>query len=89
MRTSATFCVGFILFIILIFSHLWWFGGQGLGFRGWFFSGWGLWSVVWGHLGFFGVGALYKHKRITLETKMCGTSGAVVRAQLNLDSDFD
>ena len=53
-------------------AHLWWFG---VGVLYWVFgvgvfSWWGLGPVVWGILGFLGWGSLYKHKRITLETKM-------------------
>ena len=61
----------------LNFAHLWWFGvwGFGVGVLFWVFgvgafSWWGLGPVVWGLLGFLGLGSLYKHKRITLGKKM-------------------
>ena len=50
----------FILFV-LIFAHLWWFGGCGFAVLDWafvvrVFSWWGLGPVVWDFLGFFGLG---------------------------------
>ena len=60
----------------LIFDHLWWFWFWGFGvwvlvwvFGVGVFSCWGLRPVVWGLLGFWGWGSLYKHKRITLGKK--------------------
>ena len=44
------------------------YGGLGFLFKA--FSWWDLVPVVWGLLGFLGLGSLYKHKRITLGKKL-------------------
>ena len=60
----------------LIFSYFCSFmvvWGFGVGVLYWVFgvfSWWGLGPVVWGLLGFLGLGSLYKHKRINLGKKI-------------------
>ena len=55
------FSQDYSLYFSLIFAHLWWFRGWGLGlgFWGWGFQLMGLGPVEWGLLGFFKVEALY------------------------------
>ena len=60
----------------LILAPLWWFGALGFGVAvlNWFFgiaifSWWDFGPVVWGQLGFWGPGSLYKHIRLTLGKK--------------------
>ena len=54
------FSQGYRLYLFLIFARLWWLGGSGwclgLGFWGWGFQLVG--PVVWGFLGFLGLGLL-------------------------------
>ena len=60
------FSQDYSFYFSLIFAHLWWFGGWGLGlgFWGWSlqlmgFETCGVGPVEWSLLGFFEVGALY------------------------------
>ena len=64
------------LTFFLILAPLWWFGALGFGVAvlNWFFgiaifSWWDFGPVVWGQLGFWGPGSLYKHIRLTLGKK--------------------
>ena len=66
----------FLFLFFLLFSHFYsilvvwglgvWGRGLGLGFWVWGFRWWGFGPGVWGLLGFWGWGSLYKHRRITL-----------------------
>ena len=68
------FSHGYSFFFFLFFVHLWWFGvwrfwgcGLGLGFRVALFSWRGFAIVVWAFWFFFwGLGSLYKHRRVNL-----------------------